>query len=104
MPYKDKQKRLESHERWRIKNRGPLVERQRKRRVITREWFKGYKKNFICIKCLESDPRCIDFHHQEGNKELSIANMVSGGYSKERILKELKKCTPSVPIVIERYI
>tara|TARA_Y100000310_G_C20070223_1_gene529022 strand:- start:34 stop:513 length:480 start_codon:yes stop_codon:yes gene_type:complete len=46
-----------------------------------------------CITCGERDPRVLDFDHIQPSEKLhSVANMVKGGYSLDRILDEIEKC------------
>lgn len=69
------------------------VELQRKRRREIREWIVQTKGNLHCEKCSESHLACLDFHHKDpSEKEISLSNAVTHGWSKERILKEMQKC------------
>jgi len=40
------------------------------------------------------DYRVIDFHHNDEDKEIAIADTMKRGWSKDRIAKEIKKCDP----------
>ena len=44
-----------------------------------------------CVDCGESDPRVLEFDHQ-GDKEHNVSDLLSGGYSKQSIQKEIDKC------------
>jgi len=57
-----------------------------------REFINEYKNDLKCSLCPERHNACLDFHHENDDKEMDIASMVSGGYSIERIEKEIKKC------------
>lgn len=47
-----------------------------------------------CERCDETDPCCIDFHHNDPlTKEIEIAFVIRNGWSIERINKEILKCT-----------
>lgn len=49
------------------------------------------KSRFKCNICGLSDPRILCFHHTNPTeKEFNLANAIK--YSRERVLKELKKC------------
>lgn len=53
-----------------------------------------YKSELKCQVCGENDIVCLDFHHNNPDeKEYNISHMVSRGYSKERIMKEINKCS-----------
>lgn len=63
------------------------------RRAKLRGWFAEFKKTLSCQHCGNDDPRVIEFHH-EGEKEHNVSEMLSHGFSKENILKEIEKCIP----------
>lgn len=68
-------------------------ESKSKRRTILALWLKEYKLNLSCLHCKENHPACLDFHHvNTKEKEGTVANMISEGYSTATILKEIKKC------------
>jgi len=92
MPYKDKEERLAYRRRWYAKNRDSEKDHVKRRKARIREWFKDHKLSLKCIKCGESHPATIDFHHSHGKKEKSISKMVADGYSIFRISEELEKC------------
>lgn len=66
--------------------------RVRLRRLKIKLWLDNYKKNLTCSKCNESDSICLDFHHQDTNKEFCISDASNRGISKNNLLKELQKC------------
>ena len=49
-------------------------------------------KSVGCKYCPEKDICCLDFHHINDDKEYNISTMISSGYSKETLLKEIAKC------------
>ena len=66
---------------------------QKKRRIELSEWFAEFKLTLKCSKCSESHIACLDFHHAESSKkESTVANAISGGWSKERVMREVEKC------------
>lgn len=70
-----------------------LNDRIRKRGM--QEWFRNLKKSKKCKWCSESRWYVLDFHHRNGTiKKAGIAQMVHGSkyYTKEDVLKEIKKC------------
>lgn len=58
-----------------------------------RTWLRGYKQATDgCRRCPEDDPHCLVFHHSEGDKRDTVANMVSDEYPKSDIRAEIDKC------------
>ena len=59
----------------------------------TMEYFRNYKAEHGCIVCGIKEPIVLDFHHRVSKeKKHGIMYMISGEYSIERILEEVKKC------------
>lgn len=65
-----------------------------------KSWYLLIKKNLSCEKCGYSNlthesfsPRALQFHHYDNNKSFTISSAVYEGYSKEKIIKEIKKCS-----------
>lgn len=55
------------------------------------KWLHEYKKKLKCEKCNFSHPAALDFHHiYDKTREISGAHQQ--GWSKKRILEEIKKC------------
>lgn len=73
MPYKNKKDRV-TH---------------RKEKV---DFIRNYKSERGCSICGETEPICLDFHHNIGLKENSIARMCNNGCSIEKIMEEISKC------------
>jgi hypothetical protein len=57
------------------------------------EWWREYKKQFVCKHCGETHPACIEFHHHDDNKEGCVSKLVQDA-CKQKALKEIAKCTP----------
>ena len=59
-----------------------------------KQFVLSIKKDSKCQKCGFSDYRALQFHHinSEG-KQGAISDMVSYGFSKEKILAEINKCS-----------
>jgi phage terminase large subunit-like protein len=75
-----------------LKNKEYFKDNNRRNRDKKRKWVREYKKSHPCVKCGESDPCCLDFHHFEDNKEANIADLMKNGASIERIQAEIEKC------------
>lgn len=81
--------RKEHYERNKKKVRQQVYER----RSDLREWLKDLKKDLKCSQCGEDHIACLDFHHLDPTeKDLSIAEAPSRGWSQTRALEEMKKC------------
>jgi hypothetical protein len=66
---------------------------KRKRRVINEHrkfLFDFYKKN-PCVDCGETDPLVLELDHQR-DKIMEVSRMISGGWSKQKVLDEIAKC------------
>jgi hypothetical protein len=83
---------LSPHQRCYRRNRDKRKNEKKERKKRIKIWFYNYKKKHCsCEKCGEEHPATLDFHHIE-DKEWNISAMVRGGYSKEKIKKEMEKC------------
>jgi len=78
-----------------------LTDAERKRRTDVKrarlqsisEWFEGHKNRLRCVRCGESHPAVLQFHHRDpAEKDIALAEAVSAGWSVERILREAAKC------------
>ena len=85
---------LSQNQRWHYKNREWNKERTLDRRTRHRAWVHDRKRaSDGCIECGENDPACLDCHHRDGvEKEMTICEMVTHGYSKDKLLDEMAKC------------
>jgi len=97
MPYKNKELALERQRQYNKKHYKTHTTKykkiQKERRQEIKVWFAEYKQNLSC-PCGENHPACMDFHHLDASqKKAEISYMVANGYSKERILAEVEKCT-----------
>lgn len=102
MPYKNKEKNLESCRKWREKNKEKLKKEYKMDRdgIKTRKklrckkhklFYLEYKLELKCQICGESHLSCLDFHHSNPiKKELNISNF--SRYSFKLIKKEIEKC------------
>ena len=94
MPFKDPEKRRIYRMKWYSLHKESETAHVQRRKKEIKKWLWEYKKSLRCSICSESHPAIIDFHHVEGKKEKSIAQMITDGYSIENIKKELSKCIP----------
>lgn len=90
---KNKEKvKLHSHT-WYVKNKKLIIARINLRRINLRKWFDEYKSALKCIRCSESHPATLHFHHVDPTqKEGNIAKVVNHNWSKKKILSEVAKC------------
>jgi len=75
-------------DKWKERHR----ERQRERRKAMRKWYRAYKATLECGVCGENHPACLDFHHLE-DKNIEVSRCLQHGWSVERTLKEIEKCS-----------
>ena len=98
MPYKDRQKRIEYKRKWNkkyyLEHKQQELMRVKKRKNALNKWFKNYKEKLKCSKCGEKHPACLEFHHRNSEEKfLILSQLINRGYSKERIIREVNKCT-----------
>lgn len=74
-------------------NQNPNYSANKEAKALAMKFMRRVKKNSRCIKCGESRPWVLDFHHRDPkNKIMSVYKMVKLGWSIHLIKKELKKC------------
>lgn len=94
MPYKNKEDKRRNWNKWREKNRIHNNSQVATRKRKLAAYFREYKSKLSCNRCNEKHPSCIVFHHpnRDGKEKMRISLMISNGYGKERILKEISLC------------
>lgn len=66
---------------------------QRAKRKQNREFIADLKRGRGCLKCGETDPCCLDFHHRDPTtKTVHVSLLVSQARSMDSILTEVVKC------------
>jgi hypothetical protein len=57
------------------------------------QWFEDFKSGLACERCGESHAAVLQFHHSDpSQKDISLSNAISAGWSRQRILREAAKC------------
>lgn len=74
---------------WNKEKQDAQRERHRQKR---KEWYHNLKAERGCNICDEDEPVCLDFHHVNDNKSANVGTLATGGYAKETVLEEIKKC------------
>jgi len=65
--------------------------KKRKKQLL--EWMLQYKEQRGCLKCGETHPYCLEFHHPDiKEKEYLVSDLIRHGASKKLILREIDKC------------
>ncbi len=65
----------------------------RRYRAEKRVYLNALKASSGCVRCGESDPYCLQFHHRDRKtKERTISRLYSGTWGMPRILSEIAKC------------
>jgi phage gp46-like protein len=80
-----------------LKNREKLLTNQavKNRRFAEqrRKWLVDLKRSLKCVRCDESHPATLTFHHKKDvEKSFEIGNAIKLGVSLKRILAEIEKC------------
>ena len=87
-------KDLTAQQRWYYKHREHRIKVKDERRARLQRWFYEFKRDEVArTRCGEGRPRALDFHHT-GEKEHAVSEMITDGYSKQRILEEIDRCIP----------
>ncbi len=78
-------------------NREHLLEKQAEKNKrfseSRRKWLIDYKKTLKCIRCGESHPATLIFHHKDSlGKSFEIGNAIVLGVGLKRLLAEIEKC------------
>ena len=85
-------KELTGQQRWYYKNREERIARKDRRRERLRAWLHELKRDELsCVECGKGRPPALDFHHP-GKKDLGVAEMVTHGYARESIRREIERC------------
>ncbi len=77
------------YRRWKCQKCYQETKNVRRRKIAA--WLQDFKKELSCQECGEDDFRVLDFHHTR-DKDREISNSIRVGWSKKRILEEMKKC------------
>ena len=73
-------------------NKKDYFEKNKRREIANRAWFKDYKSRLSCSVCPEHHPACLDFHHIDpSKKKWAIAQMVHK-ISLKSLKDEIAKC------------
>lgn len=90
---RDQWDELSVDQRWHYRNTAWNTERTLRRRAELRSWLNDLKADSGCVKCGESDPGCLDFHHADPEeKDDALTKLVTAGYGKDRLRAECEKC------------
>jgi predicted HNH restriction endonuclease len=97
MPYKDpavrREKQAQYSKSYYEKNKNEIITKSRKRRKTQVIEFAAFKATKSCIKCGESHPATLDFHHVERHpSNRKVHKLVQDGHWWKRIKEEIDKC------------
>jgi hypothetical protein len=68
------------------------AEKNRRFAESRRKWLVEYK-NLECVRCGESHPATLTFHHRDSSdKTFEIGNALTLGVSLKRLIAEIEKC------------
>jgi hypothetical protein len=65
---------------------------RRRYRDLGREYVWTYLSTHPCIRCGQSNPHALEFHHARGNKEAEVSRLIGLGSSLDRLIAEIEKC------------
>ena len=95
--YKNKWKQVDFQKEWYQKNKERLKEKhkayRKEHKPTVMAWFVEYKKTLCCVRCGESHPACLQFHHRDSSsKRFTISAAVRLCVCIEELLEEMNKC------------
>lgn len=76
-------------------NKQYYVDKQKEKRIKTREKCNEYKRGLVCTRCkfsFKDYPSVCEFHHTDKNKEIDPSSAIN--YSWNKFIAEVKKCIP----------
>lgn len=65
-------------------------DRNQRRSRESREWIDKQKASTGCYFCPEDEPCALDYHHNNGDKDMAVSQMVH--YNRQRLIEEIAKC------------
>ena len=69
------------------------AEKNRRFAESRRKWLVGYKKTLKCVRCEESHPATLTFHHKSNSeKSFEIGNAITLGVGLKKLSAEIEKC------------
>ena len=93
MAYKNPTDRNAYARAWYARNKEQHQALVAKNNAQKREWWPQFKSTLACVRCGESHPACLDFHHRDpAEKEMAVHQAVRRRLGRERILAEVAKC------------
>jgi hypothetical protein len=97
MPFKDPAVRRDYNLRYQRlyyeRNKAEFIEKNRRRKQDARKFLWERKATRNCAACGETDPRCLDFHHQGRQPKVAgLSQMATDGAAIRSIERELEKC------------
>ena len=57
-----------------------------------RAWSYAYQRDRGCRECGETDPRCLQFHHTDGEKDDAVGSMIADSRAVGDVVAEVRKC------------
>lgn len=83
-----------AHRKHYLLNKTVYVNRAIKNTAKKNRLYKEWKAQFSCTFCSESDPACIDFHHNDPNTKKSDVSAILANRGLKSAQREALKCIP----------
>jgi len=93
MPYKDPERQKIAQKNHYLRNKNKFKDRNtvRRNKLKTKLW--KYKLTIQCIRCGQSHPAALDFHHPTpAEKDMSPSKLLNQYMSWDRLKQEIDKC------------
>ncbi len=84
-----------SRRKWYANNKRHAIEKVQQRQREIYDWFQQFKSTLKCEgeNCEQTHPATLTFHHlNPSEKDIDLCRASHDGWSKERIMEEVKKC------------
>lgn len=78
---------------WYKRNKKHAISKVKSRQADIYKWFCEYKSTLSCEQCPQNHVAALTFHHiNPQDKDIDLCRAAHDGWSKERIMTEVKKC------------
>jgi hypothetical protein len=76
-----------------LKNRDQRIADKKARKKRNHGFIQEFKRTHACVRCGESEPCCLDFHHLDPSAKFdTVSRMGLAGFGLEKIKVEIAKC------------
>ena len=74
------------------KQKKRVKQNEAKNKSVVHKYIIEYFKKHPCVDCGQTNPIVLEFDHVHGKKENNVSSLIYGGYTLERVKKEIALC------------